>query len=171
MRRTTTKSKRRPLRNRNAQGPDELSQAGTPNQIRQAINGDAGMRSVFASYPHVLDTLAANPIFGRTLIRLVSEGCASGELLSFLNSLVNRDGILSRFKKDLNFLKSRLSGLIRRLDSLREDVVTLNEIRIGLTPFETALASTTSTIEWEANLLASICLYTWPASSHGRKPF
>ncbi len=92
------------------------------------------MRNAFAKYPQLLDTLVANPIFGRTFITLVSEGCASGELIWLLNVLVNRDGAASRYKKDLDFLKSRLHGVIRGLESLREDVVSLSKSQIGGDP-------------------------------------
>ena len=139
--RTPAKRKLEQLPNRSTRGlSDELLRDCTPNQLRRAILGDADMATSFRSYPKLLDTFADNPVLGRTFLRFVSDGCAPGVILSLLAACVLLDQIVSLIKKDLDRLKSRFDGLIRRLESLRADVASLGTMRIGDAPLETSFS-------------------------------
>jgi hypothetical protein len=108
--------------------------------LRSTLLGDAELREKFGPYPNPLDVVCddseAEPIF----LRLVSEGCGPGFLLGLLMAYIYDDEISSWQKKELDSVKSRFTGVIRRLKSLQVDIASLSRIQLQNTPLLHSLA-------------------------------
>jgi hypothetical protein len=106
----------------------------------KSLRDDFNLRNVFRDAPKLLDAISGDREASRTLERLISDGCAPEFLLSLVQSCVWGDLVTGLHKKVLDALKDQLDRIIRSLEALKTDVVSLGATWIGGDPLQSSIA-------------------------------
>jgi hypothetical protein len=111
--------------------PNDLLYSNPTGLTDKSLRDAPDLRHVFRDAPELLDAITGNREFRRTFNRLISDGCAPPFLLTLVRSCVYEGYAKSLHKKDLDALKDRLDRMIRRLEALKTDVLSLGTTHIG----------------------------------------
>jgi hypothetical protein len=120
--------------------PKRLLHSNPSRLTDKSFRDEPDLRHVFRHAPELLDAITVDREVRRTFKRLISDGCAPEILLSLVRSCVWGEYVKGLHKKELDALKDRLDRIIRRLEALRTDVLSLGKTRIGFDPLWSSTA-------------------------------